>query len=66
MLILILGFLAVLIVAMAVIDFRARRRGVRYRGIDPGARDARRQNEADLRTRSNHQDYGKFTGGSGF
>lgn len=66
MLILILGFLAVLIAIMAVMDLRARRHGRRLH-VDGGvARDERRRNETDLRTRSNHPDFGKFTGGSGF
>ena len=48
-----LGILAILValfVAMAVIDFRGRRRGVRYQGVDPSTR---KENEAEANIRSN-------------
>lgn len=64
MLFLVLGPLAVLIVAAGVIDFRARRRGLRYTGVDAKkAGDDRRRNEADLRSRSNDLGYGNPGGG---
>ncbi len=66
MLIIALGVLE-LFIAAGVIDFRARRRGVRYRGIDArAARDARRINEAQMNTRSNGgiRDAGGGFGGS--
>lgn len=66
MMILILGFLAVLIAIMAVMDLQARRHGRRLH-VDGGtARDEQRKNEADLRTRSNRPDLGGFSGTSGF
>jgi hypothetical protein len=50
----ILGVLAVLFIAAAVIDVKARRRGVRYRGVDQAStRDERRRYEAELNTRTN-------------
>lgn len=64
MLFILLGVVVVLFIAAGVIDFRARRRNVRYRGVDgKAARDARRINEADLNTRSNG---GIRDGGGGF
>jgi hypothetical protein len=50
MLLVILGILVPLFVAMGVIDFRGRRRGVRYRGVDPSTRQ---QNESEANIRSN-------------
>jgi hypothetical protein len=56
----------VALVFAALVDLRARRKGRRIR-IDAGAAgDIRRLNEADLRMRSNHQDFGRGAGGSGF
>ncbi len=52
-----------LVVAAGVMDLRARRRGVRHSIDGRSARDDRRTNEADLRLRSNHQDYGNMHGG---
>ena len=51
----ILGFVAVLIAAAAVTDFRARRRRIRLHGVEgEPAREARRLTEAELRLRSNY------------
>ena len=46
----ILSVVAVLFVAMGVIDFRARRRGLRYKGVDPSTRQL---NESEANVRSN-------------
>jgi hypothetical protein len=55
MLIILLGVLAVLFVAAGVIDFRARRRGVRYRGVDAKTsrnnRTSVEASEAQMRSR---------------
>lgn len=60
LLLLILAPVLALMVAAAVIDLRSRR-GRRIAGVDSrAARDERRTNEADLRTRSNDQHYGGF------
>ena len=54
MLFILLGVVVVLFIAAGVIDLRARRRKVRYTGVDgKAARDARRINEANLNTRGN-------------
>jgi hypothetical protein len=53
MLIISLAILAALFVAAGVIDFRARRRRVRYRVDGGSARDARRDYQAEANTRSN-------------
>jgi hypothetical protein len=52
MLIIALSILAALFVAAAVIDFRARRRKVRYRVDGAATLDARRLNQAEGNVRS--------------
>ena len=63
MLIILLLVLAVLLVAAGVIDFRARRRGVRYRGVDAQAsRDNRNSPAAaEAQMRANMRNGGGFS-----
>ena len=63
MLFILLGVLAVLFVAAGVIDFKARRRGVRYRGIDAKkSRDDRHSPAAaEAQMRANMRNGGGFS-----
>ena len=63
MLFIVLAVLAPLFIAAAVIDIKARRRGVRYRGVDdtPDPKVAINRAEANMRQNTR----GDF-GGSGF
>ena len=68
MLIIALGVLAALFIAAGVIDFRARRRKMRYRGVDAKAVHDRRYGadaaDAQMRSRvANQGDNGSFFGG---
>jgi hypothetical protein len=55
MLFIVLGVLAALFIAAAVIDIKARRRGVRYTGVNAKAsRDERRHAETELRMRAHN------------
>jgi hypothetical protein len=66
MLFVILGVLAVLLVVGGVLDFRARRRGVRYGGVDgKAARDYQRDNETEVRLRGSDKNDGPGSWGSG-
>jgi hypothetical protein len=62
----ILGILAALFIAAGVIDFKARRRGVRYRGVDDTPDPKVTINRAEANMRQNIRgDFGGF-GGGGF
>jgi hypothetical protein len=69
MLFIVLGVLAALFIAAAVIDIKARRRGIRYRGVDASSSRNNRNSvdaaEAQMRARMHNEGTGN-TGGMPF
>ncbi|HEV7654233.1 MAG TPA: hypothetical protein VGP36_05780 [Mycobacteriales bacterium] len=62
----ILSVLALLLVTMGVIDFKARRRGMGYKGVDTStARNDQRAYEAQMRQQMGGSDVRNFPGNTG-